>query len=398
MSIEIKTPVFPESISEGGIAAWHVKVGDAVKPGQVLVEVETDKVVLEVQATAAGIIQSITKKEGDTVHSAEVIGLMVEGAAAASPAKAVEASASVPAPVSSASGLASEEFSPAVRRAMAENNLTAEQASKIKGTGKEGRLIPEDIKNFLAHGSAVPVAPSVSSGASKSASTSPAPMVGGRIEERAPMSRLRKTVAKRLLDVQQNAALLTTFNEVDMYGVQQLRAKYKDQFEKSHGTKLGLMSFFVKAAVAALKKFPNVNSSIDGDDIVYHGYFDISIAVSSERGLVVPVLRNADQKSMADIEKEIRDFAVRASSGKLSIEEMQGGTFTITNGGTFGSMLSTPIINPPQSGILGMHNIVDRAVVVAMVVQARPYLWLVADLRHHAGDRRDLPQFPDSPT
>ncbi len=394
MSIEIKTPTFPESVSEGGIAAWHVKVGDAVKAGQVLVEIETDKVVLEVQASGTGVVQSIAKNVGDTVHSEEVIGQIVEGAAAAAPASAsVSVSEAPKAAVSSApsapaetAGAASEEISPAVRRAIAENNLTPDQVKKIKGTGKDGRLTPEDVKNFLAHGSSVPVAPSASAPI-KAAAVSH--NQAGRIEERAPMSRLRKTVAKRLLDVQQSSALLTTFNEVDMYAIQQLRAKYKDQFEKSHGTKLGLMSFFVKAAVAALKKFPNVNASIDGDDVVYHGYFDVSIAVGSERGLVVPVLRNADQKSMGDIEKEIRDFATRASSGKLGIEEMQGGTFTITNGGTFGSMLSTPIINPPQSAILGMHNIVDRAVVVGGEIKVRPVMYLALTYDHRIIDGRD---------
>jgi 2-oxoglutarate dehydrogenase E2 component (dihydrolipoamide succinyltransferase) len=388
MSIEIKAPVFPESVVEGGIAAWHVKVGDAVKAGQVLVEIETDKVVLEVQATGEGIIQNITKNVGDSVRSEEVIGLIGASGAAAMPAASAQKTApSALAPVTSPSVAASaEDPSPAVRRAIGENNLSPDQVSKIKGTGKDGRLTPEDIKNFIAHGSSVPLAPSV---ASAPASVSSVTSQAGRMEERVPMSRLRKTIAKRLLDVQQSSALLTTFNEVDMYAVQQLRAKYKDQFEKTHGVKLGLMSFFVKATVAALKKFPNVNASIDGDDVVYHGYFDVSVAVSSERGLVVPVVRNADQKSMAEIEKEIRDFAVRASSGKLSIEEMQGGTFTITNGGTFGSMLSTPIINPPQSAILGMHNIVDRAVVVAGEVKVRPVMYLALTYDHRIIDGRD---------
>ncbi len=396
MSIEIKTPTFPESVSEGGIAAWHVKVGDAVKAGQVLVEIETDKVVLEVQATGTGVVQAISKNVGDTVHSEEVIGLIAAGAAA-SPAVAVTPSQQAPTASSPASAAtATDEISPAVRRAIAENNLTPDQVKNIKGTGKDGRLTPEDIKNFLAHGSSIPLAQATQAtqATAAPASKSAAPVqvsqnLSGRIEERAPMSRLRKTVAKRLLDVQQSSALLTTFNEVDMYAIQQLRAKYKDQFEKSQGTKLGLMSFFVKATVAALKKFPNVNASIDGDDVVYHGYFDVSIAVGSERGLVVPVLRNADQKSMGDIEKEIRDFAARASSGKLAIEEMQGGTFTITNGGTFGSMLSTPIINPPQSAILGMHNIVDRAVVVGGEIKVRPVMYLALTYDHRIIDGRD---------
>jgi 2-oxoglutarate dehydrogenase E2 component (dihydrolipoamide succinyltransferase) len=383
MTIDIKTPTFPESVSEGGIAAWHVKVGDAVKAGQVIVEIETDKVVLEVQATGDGVVGSILKNVGDTVHSEEVIGNIAAGGVA---------SPSVSAPVASAAPVkandTNEEISPAVRRLIAEHNLSADQVAKIKGTGKDARLLPEDIKNYLAHGASTPQVPP------KMTTTAPVSSVSSvsssaRIEERAPMSRLRKTVAKRLLEVQQTSALLTTFNEVDMYSIQQLRSKYKDQFEKSHGTKLGLMSFFVKATVAALKKFPIVNASIDGEDIVYHGYFDVGIAVGSERGLVVPVLRQADQKTMADIEKDIRDFATRASSGKLGIEEMQGGTFTITNGGTFGSMLSTPIINPPQSAILGMHNIVDRAVVVNGEVKVRPVMYLALTYDHRIIDGRD---------
>jgi 2-oxoglutarate dehydrogenase E2 component (dihydrolipoamide succinyltransferase) len=387
MTIDIKTPTFPESVSEGGIAAWHVKVGDSVKAGQVIVEIETDKVVLEVQATADGVVGSILKNVGDTVHSEEVIGTVSAGGVA-SPSVSVSvasASASAPSAPSVKPNDANEEISPAVRRLIAEHNLSVEQVAKIKGTGKDARLLPEDIKNYLAHGASMPVAPA------KTAVEISAPRVvsGARVEERAPMSRLRKTVARRLLEVQQTSALLTTFNEVDMYAIQQLRSKYKDQFEKSHGTKLGLMSFFVKATVAALKKFPIVNASIDGEDIVYHGYFDVGIAVGSERGLVVPVLRQADQKTMADIEKDIRDFATRASSGKLGIEEMQGGTFTITNGGTFGSMLSTPIINPPQSAILGMHNIVDRAVVVNGEVKVRPVMYLALTYDHRIIDGRD---------
>jgi len=377
MTIEIKAPTFPESISEGGITAWNVKVGDAVKSGQVLVEIETDKVVLEVQASAEGVLESILKQAGDSVHSEEVIGKISVGTKASAPAASLASVSEVQTPTKETE--ASDEVSPAVRRLLSENNLRAEQ---IQGTGKGGRLLPEDVKNFLAHGVSVP-------SSTTAEVLKPKPSSGARMEERAPMSRLRKTIAKRLLDVQHSSALLTTFNEVDMFAVQELRAKYKDQFEKAHGVKLGFMSFFTKAVVAALKKFPSVNASIDGEDVVYHGYFDIGIAVGSERGLVVPVVRNADQKSMAEIEKEIRDFAARASSGKLAIEEMQGGTFTITNGGTFGSMLSTPIINPPQSAILGMHNIVDRAVVVKGEIKVRPVMYLALTYDHRIIDGRD---------
>ncbi len=373
MSIEIKAPTFPESVAEGGIAAWHAKVGDVLKAGQVIVEIETDKVVLEVQATGDGVLQSMLKEVGDTVHSEEVIGL-IGAAGSASVPPAIQVSTPVNA------------MSPAVRRVLGENNVSNEQIAQIKGTGREGRVIPEDVKNFVSQGASIPAPPAKPASVPAAA---PKLSPGVRVEERVPMSRLRKTVAKRLLEVQSTSALLTTFNEVDMYAIQQLRAKYKESFEKAHGSKLGLMSFFVKATVAALKKFPMVNASIDGDDVVYHGYFDLGIAVGSERGLVVPVLRQADQKSMADIEKEIRDFATRASSGKLGIEEMQGGTFTITNGGTFGSMLSTPIINPPQSAILGMHNIVDRAVVVNAEVKVRPIMYLALTYDHRIIDGRD---------
>ncbi|NCX94003.1 MAG: 2-oxoglutarate dehydrogenase complex dihydrolipoyllysine-residue succinyltransferase, partial [Gammaproteobacteria bacterium] len=252
-------------------------------------------------------------------------------------------------------------------------------ASKIQGSGKDGRLTPQDVKAHL-------------SGASASTSSVALP-AGARPEERVPMTRLRKTIAKRLLEVQQNAAILTTFNEVDMYQIQALRKEFKDAFEKAHGSRLGLMSFFVKATVEALKQFPSVNASIDGDDVVYHGYFDIGIAVSSPRGLVVPVLRNADTKSMADIEKEIREFSKRAGDGTLTIEEMQGGTFTITNGGTFGSMLSTPIINPPQSGILGMHNIVDRPMVVNGEIKIRPVMYIALSYDHRIIDGRESVSF-----
>lgn len=381
MSIQIKAPTFPESVAEGEIASWAKKEGERVSAGEVIAEIETDKVVMEVQATKDGVLSKQLKKEGDTVKSQEVIGEIEEGAAAASaaPSQDPKAASAEPkkAPESApAKAPASVDASPSVRRLVAEHDV---DASKIQGSGKDGRLTPQDVKAHL-------------SGASASTSSVALP-AGARPEERVPMTRLRKTIAKRLLEVQQNAAILTTFNEVDMYQIQALRKEFKDAFEKAHGSRLGLMSFFVKATVEALKQFPSVNASIDGDDVVYHGYFDIGIAVSSPRGLVVPVLRNADTKSMADIEKEIREFSKRAGDGTLTIEEMQGGTFTITNGGTFGSMLSTPIINPPQSGILGMHNIVDRPMVVNGEIKIRPVMYIALSYDHRIIDGRESVSF-----
>ncbi len=358
MTIQIQAPTFPESISEGEVASWHVKEGDFVKEGDVLAEIETDKVVLEIQAIKSGVVSQILKKEGETVLSQEVIGSMTEAAAGSTPtpvsAKAPEAKSAAP------TKSATPEGSPAVRRLAASSEIDLKQ---VDGSGKKGRVTAQDVRAFVSG--------------------------GARPEERVPMSRLRKTVAKRLKDVQNTAAMLTTFNEIDMKPVMDLRAKYKDEFEKSHGVKLGFMSFFVKAVTEALKKFPSVNASIDGEDIVYHGYFDIGVAVSSPRGLVVPVVRSADKLSMSQIEQEIKNYAVKARDGSLTIEEMQGGTFTITNGGVFGSMLSTPIINAPQAAILGMHNIVERPVAINGQVVIRPIMYLALSYDHRLIDGRE---------
>ena len=386
MSIDIKTPEFPESISEGEIATWHFAEGDAISEGDVIVEIETDKVVMEVPATSNGVMGKILKQEGDTVGSQEVIGNMEEGgAAAAKPAEPTAPPAAEAAPAAPEPAVKAPEPSatpkdavagPSARRELKEAGV---DAASVSGSGVGGRITKEDVSKKPA---AAPVgAPSVD------LSTE------GRVEKRVPMSRLRRTVADRLLTVQQTNAILTTFNEVDMSAVKNIRAQYKDMFTKKHDVKLGFMSFFVKAVVEALKRFPDVNASIDGTDMVYHGYFDISIAVSSPRGLVVPVIRNADQLSFAEIEAQIMDYAIKARDGKLGIEDMQGGTFTITNGGTFGSMLSTPIINAPQSAILGMHNIVDRPIAVDGEVKIRPVMYLALSYDHRIIDGKDSVSF-----
>jgi 2-oxoglutarate dehydrogenase E2 component (dihydrolipoamide succinyltransferase) len=378
MAIEIKAPQFPESISEGTVASWRKKEGEAVKEGETLVEIETDKVVMEVPALKSGVLGKILKAQGDVVKSNELLGNIEAGTAAAAveaPKAEAKAAAAPVADKEDAEG-------PAVRRLLAEHNL---DAKAIKGTGKDGRLTRQDVEKFIASQGAKPAA------AASVASVSVP--VGARPEKRVPMTRLRATIAKRLVEVQHNNAILTTFNEVDMKAVMDLRAKYKDQFEKAHGTRLGFMSFFLKAATEALKKFPAVNGSIDGNDVVYHGYYDIGVAVSSPRGLVVPVVRNVDQLGLADIEKEIATFGQKAKDGKLTVEEMQGGTFTITNGGVFGSMLSTPIINPPQSAILGMHNIVERPVVVNGEIVIRPIMYLALSYDHRIIDGKESVTF-----
>lgn len=367
MSTEIKAPQFPESISEGTIASWHKKIGDFVNEGDVLLEIETDKVMMEVPAVASGNLVDILKKEGDSVKSAETVGILAAGQAAVinTPPAATPASNKTEAVTTSKTEAPAVAIAgPAARRVMQSNDINPVE---VAGTGKGGRITTQDVNRHLGS--------------------------GPRIEKRIPMTRLRQTIAKRLLDVQQNNAILTTFNEVDMKPVMDLRAKYKDQFEKTHGVKLGFMSFFVKAATEALKRFPSVNASIDGNDIVYHGFFDVGVAVSTERGLVVPVLRNTELMSLADIEAGIRDYALKARNNKLALEDMQGGTFTITNGGVFGSMLSTPIINSPQSAILGMHNIVERPVVINGEVVVRPIMYLALSYDHRVIDGRESVSF-----
>ena len=391
MSIEIKTPAFPESISEGEIATWNFAEGDAISEGDIIVEIETDKVVMEVPAVEAGVMGKILKQEGDTVASQETIGNMEAGAAASESTQAPAHDAQpeqAPKPESKPEPKSNNDLKagPSARREIKASGASTDQ---ISGSGVGGRITKSDVKGSgSASSSSAPKAPKNNiSNISDNISSE------GRIEKRVPMSRLRKTIANRLLSVQQNSAILTTFNEVDMHAVKSIRAQYKDSFIKKHDTKLGFMSFFVKAVVEALKRFPDVNASIDGTDMIYHGYFDISIAVSSPRGLVVPVIRNADKLSFAQIEKQIIDYAVKARDGSLSIEDMQGGTFTITNGGTFGSMLSTPIINAPQSAILGMHNIVDRPMVVDGEIKIRPIMYLALSYDHRIIDGKDSVSF-----
>ena len=384
MSIEVKVPTLPESVADATIATWHKKVGDKVTRDENILDLETDKVVLEVPAPADGVIEELLFKEGDTVHSGELLARIGAGAAAKPQSEDKK-----PGNEQSVSALDDKSTSPVVRRMLAENDL---QPNQIEGSGKDGRITKEDVVSFIEsnRGKNAPVAAAPKSEAKKAA-----PMVGMgvREERRVPMSRLRAKVAERLLQAQHNAAMLTTFNEVNLKAVMDLRAQYKDSFEKKHGVKLGFMSFFTKAVVESLKRFPAVNASIDGQDIIYHGYYDVGIAVSTERGLVVPVIRDADQMSMAGIEQAISDSATKARDGKLSLEEMQGGTFTITNGGVFGSLLATPIINPPQTGILGMHKIEDRPVVEKGQIVIRPMMYVALSYDHRLIDGKDSVQF-----
>ncbi|WP_413792110.1 MULTISPECIES: 2-oxoglutarate dehydrogenase complex dihydrolipoyllysine-residue succinyltransferase [unclassified Pseudomonas] len=389
MAIEIKAPTFPESVADGTIATWHKKPGDAVKRDELIVDIETDKVVLEVLAEADGVLGAIVKNEGDTVLSAEVLGSIEEGGvAAAAPAAAAPAAAQAAAPA--ADGEDDPVAAPAARKIAEENGINI---ASVAGTGKGGRVTKEDVVAAVAAKKAAPAAAAPAKAAAPAAAA-PVFAAGDRTEKRVPMTRVRATVAKRLVEAQSNMAMLTTFNEVDMTEVMALRSKYKDLFEKSHnGVRLGFMSFFVKAATEALKRFPAVNASIDGSDIVYHGYADIGVAVSSDRGLVVPVLRNAELMSLAEIEGGIATFGKKARDGKLSIDEMTGGTFTITNGGTFGSMMSTPIVNPPQAAILGMHNIIQRPMAVNGQVVIRPMMYLALSYDHRLIDGKEAVTF-----
>ena len=380
MSTEIKAPTFPESVADGSIATWHKQVGESVSRDEPLVDIETDKVVLEVVAPADGVLREILKQEGDTVLSDEVVALFEEGAAGESAAPAAPAEAEEPKAAESSND--DLKISPAARKALQEKGL---DASAVTGTGKGGLITKEDVMNYQAP-------------AAKPAAAAPAAEVevpaGERIEKRVPMTRLRKRIAERLLEASQTTAMLTTFNEVNMKPVMDLRKQYKDLFEKSHnGTRLGFMGFFVKAACEALKRFPAVNASIDGDDVVYHGYQDVGVAVSTEKGLVVPVLRDADEMSLAKVEDKVRDFGLRARDGKLGIDEMTGGTFTITNGGVFGSLLSTPILNPPQTAILGMHKIQERPMAVNGQVEILPMMYLALSYDHRLIDGKDAVQF-----
>jgi len=390
--IEVKVPQLSESVAEATLLTWHKKVGQAVARDENLIDVETDKVVLELPAPDAGVITQIIKGDGSTVVAGEIIAIIdtdasaVAGAAQAAPVAAVAAAPVAAADAKSSAGIAM----PAAAKILAENGLSAGQ---VDGSGKDGRVTKGDALAAVA-GKAAPVvaplvAPVVTKPALQQVAAPTLASLGDRPEERVPMSRLRARIAERLVQSQSTNAILTTFNEVNMAPVMDLRNKYKDKFEKEHGVKLGFMSFFVKAAVAALKKYPIVNASVDGNDIVYHGYFDIGIAVGSPRGLVVPILRNADQMSIADIEKKIGEFGAKAKDGKLTLDDLTGGTFSISNGGTFGSMLSTPIINPPQSAILGVHATKDRAVVENGQIVIRPMNYLAMSYDHRIIDGRE---------
>ena len=383
MATEIKAPVFPESVADGTIATWHKQPGEAVSRDEVICDIETDKVVLEVVAPADGSISAIIKGEGDTVLSSEVIAIFEEGAisgaaqtqAVQSEQKVEQAAAQTEAgasPVVERAQVADQ--APAVRKALTETGIAA---SDVDGTGRGGRITKEDVANHQTKPAAAPLSVAV----------------GERIEKRVPMTRLRKRVAERLLAATQQTAMLTTFNEVNMKPIMEMRAQFKDAFEKRHGARLGFMSFFVKAATEALKRYPAVNASIDGEDIVYHGYYDIGVAVSSERGLVVPVLRDTDRMNYAEVENGIRAYAGKARDGKLGIEDMTGGTFTITNGGTFGSLLSTPILNTPQTALLGMHKIQERPMAVNGQVEILPMMYLALSYDHRLIDGKEAVGF-----
>jgi len=381
MSIEVKVPVLPESVSDATIATWHKKVGEAIKRDENLVDLETDKVVLEVPAPVDGVIKELKFQSGDTVTSQQVIAVIEEGAVAAAPAPAAAAPAAAPAaaaPAAPAKGAA--DLSPAGLRVATEEKI---DPSKVAGTGRDGRVTKEDLVNYGKGGAAAPAA----------AAPAAKPTPGARPEERVPMTRIRARIAERLMQSKNSIAMLTSFNEVNLAEVVKMRKTLGEQFEKSNGVKLGFMSFFVKAAAEALKRHPVVNASVDGNDIVYHGYQDISIAVSTDKGLVTPVLRDVQDKSFADIEKGILDYAKKARDGKLGLDDLQGGTFTITNGGTFGSLLSTPIVNPPQSAILGMHTIKDRAIVENGQVIAAPMMYLALSYDHRIIDGKDAVLF-----
>ncbi|WP_160243465.1 2-oxoglutarate dehydrogenase complex dihydrolipoyllysine-residue succinyltransferase [Acinetobacter indicus] len=384
MATEIKAPVFPESVADGTIATWHKQPGEAVSRDEVICDIETDKVVLEVVAPADGTIAQIIKNEGDTVLSNEVIAQFEEGAVSgAAQTQAVQSEEKVEqaaakteagaAPVVERAQPVADQ-APAVRKALTETGINA---ADVQGTGRGGRITKEDVANHQAKPAAAPLTAAV----------------GERIEKRVPMTRLRKRVAERLLAATQETAMLTTFNEVNMKPIMEMRKQYKDAFEKRHGARLGFMSFFVKAATEALKRYPAVNASIDGEDIVYHGYYDIGVAVSSDRGLVVPVLRDTDRMNYAEVENGIRDYAYKARDGKLGIEDMTGGTFTITNGGTFGSLLSTPILNTPQTAILGMHKIQERPMAVNGQVEILPMMYLALSYDHRLIDGKEAVGF-----
>jgi 2-oxoglutarate dehydrogenase E2 component (dihydrolipoamide succinyltransferase) len=386
MSIEVKVPVLPESVSDATIASWHKKAGDAVKRDENLVDLETDKVVLEVPSPVDGVLKEIRQQEGATVNSQQIIAIIEEGAAAPATAPAAEApkaaAPATPAPAApKAAGKGTEDLSPAGLRVATEEKI---DPSKVAGTGRDGRVTKEDLVNYDKGGSAAPAA--ASAPAAK-------PTPGSRPEERVPMTRMRLRIAERLMQSKNSIAMLTSFNEVNLAEVMKMRKSLGEAFQKEHGVKLGFMSFFVKAAAEALKRYPYVNASVDGNDVIYHGYQDISIAVSTDKGLVTPVLRDVQDMSFADVEKGIADYATKARANKLSLDDLQGGTFTITNGGTFGSLLSTPIVNPPQSAILGMHTIKERAIVENGQIIAAPMMYIAISYDHRIIDGKDAVLF-----
>jgi 2-oxoglutarate dehydrogenase E2 component (dihydrolipoamide succinyltransferase) len=387
MSIEVKVPQLPESVSDATLVAWHKKVGDSVTRDENLVDLETDKVVLEVPAPAAGVIKELKVQDGATVTSGQVLAVIEEGAVAAAPAPAAAKAEAAPAaaPAQASGGQAAAKLAPAAKRMVEEHKLDPAQ---IAGSGRDGRVTKGDVIQHIATKDAAP-APK----AAKAPAVQLPSVPGSRNEQRVPMTRLRQRIAERLIQAQSTAAMLTTFNEVDLTAVNEIRARYKDKFEKTHGVKLGFSSFFIKAAIEALRKFPAVNASIDGNDIVYHEYYDIGVAVSTDRGLMVPVLRNAEEMSFAQIEAGVAAYATKAREGSISLEELTGGTFTITNGGVFGSLMSTPILNPPQVAILGMHKIQERPMVINGEIKIRPMMYLALTYDHRIVDGRESVQF-----
>ncbi|MCG7888521.1 MAG: 2-oxoglutarate dehydrogenase complex dihydrolipoyllysine-residue succinyltransferase [Candidatus Thiodiazotropha taylori] len=380
MSIELRVPQLPESVSDATVLSWHKQPGEHIDQDETLVDLETDKVVLEVPSPQSGILTTIHFKEGETVQADDVLGILEAGAGTPAsqeqPPETPQADREAPA------------LSPAVRRLVKESGI---DPSTIQGSGKNGRIVKSDVEAAIAAQKSG--SQTESAVAPATPSPPPATIATGRIEERVPMTRLRKRVAERLIEAQQTAAILTTFNEVNLQAISDLRVKYRDEFEKRHNVRLGFMAFFVKATVEALKQYPIINATVDGDDILYHGYFDIGIAVSSPRGLVVPILRDADQLSFAAVEQRIKDYGTKAKDGSLSYEDLTGGTFSITNGGVFGSMLSTPILNPPQSAILGMHSIQQRPVAEKGEIVIRPVMYLALSYDHRIIDGRDAVQF-----
>ncbi len=381
MTTEIKVPQLPESVSDATLVAWHKRPGEAVRRDENLADLETDKVVLEVPSPASGVLRELKVADGTVVRSGQVLAVIEEGAQAPAVAQGGAAEKRAPAPESRAEAGREKEketkdkLSPSVRRLVEENRL---DPGAIPSSGRDGRLTKSDVVGFLGKQPSAPA---------------PAPTAGARAEQRVPMTRLRQRIAQRMLEAQSTQALLTSFNEVDLTAVQQLRSRHKDRFEKEHGVKLGFMSFFVKACIEALKKFPVVNASVDGSDVVYHEFYDIGVAVSTDRGLVVPIVRDADVKGFAAIEKEIGEYAKKARAGSIAIEDLTGGTFTITNGGVFGSLMSTPIVNAPQSAILGMHKIQERPMVLDGQIAIRPMMYIAITYDHRIIDGREAVQF-----